>query len=420
MKTQQYLQSEKYSKLMFSACFAAYTASYIGRINFSAVLPEIIGNGLFTKTEAGIIGSAFFFVYGAFQIVNGFLGDRFSPFKMITAGTLLSAGANTAMTFCTTNTQMAFVWGFNGFALSLLWAAILKILANIINDGMRAKACLNISATLPIGTILAYLFASLSVKYFNWKFAFYIPSAILLGVGIFFGIASVIVKPRLTQREIVTDALPENKKSTYRLFPLLVTAGIFLILPADIIYGLIKEGISTWTPTMITEVYSADPSFSAFLSILLPILNITGVYIITPIYKKIFKKDELKTGAAIILFALVPLSSLIFMERLPSVVSVALLAVITTALSAYNYMIITLVPMQFSYCSRTATVTGIMNTAAYGGCAAASYGFGIISDRIGWNGTVFVWIGLAVITFLITLGATGRWKKFKETSELPR
>lgn len=420
MKTQQYLQSEKYSKLMFIACFAAYTASYIGRINFSAVLPAIIGNGLFTKTEAGIIGSAFFFVYGAFQIINGFLGDRLSPFKMITSGTILSAAANTAMTFCTTNTQMAVVWGFNGFALSLLWVAILKILANIINDGMRAKACLNISATLPIGTILAYLFASLSVKFINWKFAFYIPSAILFAVGIFFAVSSLRVKPHITQREILSDGFEENKKSSGSLMPLLITAGIFFVLPADIIYGLIKEGISTWTPTMITEVYSAAPSFSAFLSILLPILNITGVYIIAPIYKKIFKKDELKTGAAIILFSLIPLSALIFMEKFPAVLSVTLLAVITTALSAYNYMIITLVPMQFSYCSRTATVTGIMNTAAYGGCAAASYGFGIISDKIGWNGTVLVWIGLAVTTFLITLGASGRWRKFKESSKLPR
>ena len=157
MKTQQYLQSEKYSRLIFIACFAAYSASYIGRINFSAALPAIIGDGFFTKTEAGIIGSAFFIVYGAFQIINGFLGDKISPFKMITAGTFLSAVANVSMTFCTTNIQMAIVWGFNGFALSLLWASILKILANIINDGMRSKACLNISVTLPIGTILAYI-----------------------------------------------------------------------------------------------------------------------------------------------------------------------------------------------------------------------------------------------------------------------
>ncbi len=418
MKTQQYLQSEKYSRLMFIACFAAYSASYIGRINFSAALPAIIEDGFFTKTEAGIIGSAFFIVYGAFQIINGFLGDKLSPFKMITTGTFLSAVANVLMTFCASNIQMAIVWGFNGFALSLLWAAILKILANIINDGMRAKACLNIAATLPIGTILAYLFASLSIKFFNWKFVFYIPAAILFVVCAFFTISSLMVKPHITEREIVADKLPEKKKAKGGLLPLLLMAGIFIILPADAIHGAIKEGITTWVPTMITEVYSTAPSFSVFLSIILPIFNISGVYIITPIYNKIFKKDELKTGAAILLFALVPLSLLIFMEKLPVVASVALLAIITTSLHSYNYMIITLVPMHFSYCSRTATVTGIMNATAYVGCAAATYGFGVISDKIGWNGSIFVWIGLAVTALLVTLSASGKWKKFKEKTAI--
>ncbi len=416
MKKQQYLQSEKYSRLIFIACFAAYSASYIGRINFSAALPAIIGDGFFTKTEAGIIGSAFFIVYGAFQIINGFLGDKLSPFKMITAGTFLSAVANVAMTFCASNIQMAIVWGFNGFALSLLWAAILKILANIINDGMRAKACLNISVTLPIGTILAYLFASFSIKFFNWKFVFYIPAAILFVVCAFFTISSLIVKPHITEREIVAENIPQKKKAKGGLLPLLLMAGIFIILPADAIHGAIKEGITTWVPTMITEVYSTAPSFSVFLSIILPIFNISGVYIITPIYNKIFKKDELKTGAAILLFALVPLSLLIFMENLPVVVSVALLAIITTSLHSYNYMIITLVPMHFSYCSRTATVTGIMNATAYVGCAAATYGFGVISDKIGWNGSIFVWIGLAITAFIVTLSASGKWKRFKEST----
>lgn len=414
MKTQQYLQSEKYSKLIFIACFVAYASSYIGRINFSAALPAIINDGFFTKTEAGIIGSAFFIVYGAFQIINGFLGDKISPFMMISTGTCLSAIANVLMTFCHTNIQMAVVWGFNGFALSLLWASILKILANIINDGMRAKACLNISVTLPIGTILAYLFASFSIKFFNWRFVFYIPAAILFMVCIFFTISSFIVKPHITQREIVTKSIPQKKKAKGGLMSLLLLAGVFIILPADAIHGAIKEGITTWVPTMITEVYSTAPSFSALLSVLLPVLNICGVYVITPIYTKVFKKDELKTGAGILLFVLVPLSALIFMKNIPVVLSVALLAIITTSLHSYNYMIITLVPMHFSYCGRTATVTGIMNATAYVGCAAATYGFGVISDKIGWNGSIFVWIGLVVTAMLITLFASGKWKRFKE------
>ena len=415
MKTQKYLQSEKHSKLIFIACFMVYSASYIGRINFSAALPAIISDGFFNKTEAGIIGSAFFVVYGAFQIINGILGDKISPFKMITAGTFLSAVSNLLMTICTSNIQMAIIWGFNGFALSLLWAAIIKILANIINDGMRARACLNIATTLPAGTVLAYLLSSLSIKFFNWKFVFFIPAIILFLVGIFFTISSLIIKPHITQREITIPDVSPKGKAKGGIFPLLLMSGIFIILPADALHGAVKEGITTWVPTMITEVYKTTPSFSVFLSILLPVVNISGAYITTPIYNKIFKKDELKTGVAILLFALLPLFLLIFMENFSVVASVILLAVTTTCFYSFNYMIITLVPMHFAYCGKTATVTGIMNATAYVGCAIASYGFGVISDKIGWNGSVFVWLTLVIAILLITLCASGKWKKFKET-----
>lgn len=418
MKTQQYLKSEKYSRLIFIACFAVYTASYIGRINFSSALPAIIGEGFFTKSEAGIIGSAFFIIYGAFQIINGILGDKLSPFKMITAGTFLSAVANALMTFCTTNFQMTMVWGFNGFALSLLWVAIIKILANIINDDMRGKACLNISATLPAGTILAYLLSSLSIRFFNWKFVFYIPAIILFLVCIFFTISAFIIKPHITERKINTPDVSQKRNSKAGIFPLLLMAGIFILLPADAIHGAVKEGITTWVPTMITEVYETAPAFSVFLSILLPVINISGAYITTPIYNKVFKKDELKTGAAILLFALIPLSLLIFMEKFSVITSVILLAITTTCFYSYNYMIITLVPMHFSYCGKTSTITGIMNATAYVGCAVASYGFGVISDKIGWNGSVFVWIGLVISTLLVTLYASAKWKEFKEITSI--
>ena len=414
MKTQQYLESHKYSSLIFVACFAAYSASYVGRINFSAALADIVSNGLFTKSEAGIIGSAFFFVYGAFQIINGFLGDKLSPFKMIIAGTFLSGVANIGMTFCTSNISMAVVWGFNGFSLSLLWAAILKILANIINEDMRSKACRNISITLPIGTILAYLLASLSIKFFDWKYVFYIPAVILIVVCAFFTVSYLVVKPHIKEIPLEATATPKKSKkakSNKSIMALLAVAGVLVILPADAIHGAIKEGITTWVPTMISELYSTDASFSVFLSVLLPVFNLSGVYIITPIYNRL-KKNELKTGVLILLFALIPLTSLIFINKLPIILSVALLAIITTAMHSFNYMIITLVPMRFAYCGRTATVTGIMNATAYVGCAAASYGFGVISDAIGWNGTILVWLGMALVAALITAIPLRKWKKF--------
>lgn len=418
MKTQQYLESKKYSALVFLACFIAYAASYVGRINYSAALPDILSEGLFTKSQAGIIGSAFFIVYGFFQIINGFLGDKISPFKMISLGLFLSAGANIAMTFCTTNVMMAIIWGFNGFALSLLWAAILKILANIINYDMRSKACLNISATLPIGTVLAYILASVAIKFFNWKYVFYTSAVVLIFAFIFFTLISVLSKKHITNVEIAAPINANkkagaNKNNATKFLPLFLSAGLLLVLPADAIHGAIKEGITTWVPTMITETYSTPVAFSVFISIILPIVNLSGNYIVTPLYNKVFKKDELKTGAFILGFVLIPFAFLIFMKHLPIVLSVVLLAIGTTAMHTFNYMIITLVPMQFAKYGKTATVTGIMNATAYIGCAAATYGFGIISDNIGWNGTVIVWIVIDIIALLFTSLNIKKWNRFK-------
>ncbi len=417
MNKQLYLEDHGKSRLIFIACFAAYTASYVGRINFSAALSAIVGSGLFSKPEGGLIGSSFFVVYGFFQIINGFLGDKISPFKMIISGLSLSAVANVLMTFCTTNVQMAVVWGFNGFALAQLWVAILKILASIINEEMRSKACLNISATLPIGTVLAYLTASLSIKFFDWKYVFYTAALILTAASLFFIFSYLSVKKSLTVTEVPSVQRLSAEKSSGNtksvgLFALFAASGVLLLIPADAIHGAIKEGITTWMPTMITEVYGTSASFSVLVSIILPIFNLSGAYIITPIYNKIFKKDEMKTGTAILIFTLIPLTLVMFMSHLPMALSLVLLALCTTAMYTYNYVIITLVPMRFAKTGKTATVTGFMNAVAYVGSAASSYGFGVVSEKIGWGKTAGVWLGLCFTALLLTALSSKKWKRF--------
>ena len=72
--------------LLFVACWTAYCASYLGRINYTAALTAIVADGVFSKPHAGFIGTVYFFCYGAGQIFSGILGDRVSPYKMIGAG----------------------------------------------------------------------------------------------------------------------------------------------------------------------------------------------------------------------------------------------------------------------------------------------------------------------------------------------
>src|SRR5271168_4699805 len=52
---------------------------YIDRVNLSVAAPLIKKELGLTNTELGFALSAFGYCYAAFQIVNGYLGDRFGP-----------------------------------------------------------------------------------------------------------------------------------------------------------------------------------------------------------------------------------------------------------------------------------------------------------------------------------------------------
>lgn len=93
--------------LLFVACWTAYCASYLGRINYTAALTAIVADGVFSKPHAGFIGTVYFFCYGAGQIFSGILGDRVSPYKMIGAGLAGTVCANIIMPLCSSTQSLS-------------------------------------------------------------------------------------------------------------------------------------------------------------------------------------------------------------------------------------------------------------------------------------------------------------------------
>ena len=46
------------------------------------------------------------------------------------------------------------------------------------------------------------------------------------------------------------------------------------------------------------------------------------------------------------------------------------------------------------------------------GSAASSYGFGVVSENIGWGGTAGVWVGLCGAALLLTLASAKKWRSY--------
>lgn len=415
MRTEYVLEERKLGRLLFAAGFLVYMSSYVGRTNFSAALAAMVAESVLTKSQGGLIGSVFFFAYGACQVLWGFVGDRVSPFRMIGAGMLMASCANLVMPFCTGSyALMAVVWGINGISQSMLWSPILRIFSGVLPKSMRAKACLNISASIPAGTILTYLLATAVIRYSDWRYVFTFAGVVLALVLVFFAAVYMKIRPALHIQKVSlsTRAGDDAHASSVKLLPLFVTSGLIFATVPTVLHGALKEGITVWVPTMLSECYPLSTSFSVFLTLALPLINLTGVYIITPVYKRLMKKNELSTAAVCLLFSVPLLLLLTFMSKLPAVVSVILMGSVTTAMHAYNYMLITLVPVRFSSLGKTASVTGILNACAYAGCALSSYGFGAVAENTSWRITVFLWLIIAASGGVICLILSKKWRSF--------
>ena len=153
------------------------------------------------------------------------------------------------------------------------------------------------------------------------------------------------------------------------------------------------------------------PSFSVFLTVVLPVFNAFGAYAVTPLYKKL-GCNEMKTAGVCGAFALIPMVLLLFIGKIPVVISIILLALTTMSMYSLNYLIISRVPVRFAKSGHTSSVTGILNSFAYLGCALSSYGFGAVSQKAGWSAVIIIWIISSVLTSLFAFTANRRWKRF--------
>ena len=403
--------------LLFVACWAAYCASYLGRINYTAALTAIVADGVFSKSHAGFIGTVYFFCYGAGQIFSGILGDRVSPYKMVGTGLVGTVCANILMPLCSGSyIVMSVVWGLNGIVQSMLWTPILYIISNILPEEQRRRACLYIAASFPVGSLLSYVISAGAIKFASWHFAFFIPAGIITCVLVFWCICAKKTSKILGKGEKPSLPVHENTGEKISLGKLFMISGASVICVGVLVQGMLKDGVSSWVPTLITEKYGVSASFSLLLSAIMPIINLSGAWFATKLYEGPFKLNETAAAAFCFALTLIPLTGILFVGHYPIALCVIFFALFTTLITAINHLVITLIPVRFAKYGCASTVGGIFNSCTYIGSAISTYGFGAVSEKFGWTATVIFWIILGALGVAVCAIPMRRYGRFANGS----
>lgn len=371
---------KKRDRRIIFICWLAYTAAYVGRLNYNASIVALIDDLGVTKADAGLVSSFFFFAYGAGQLVNGILSKKYNSKIMIFASLITSAALNLIMPLCGDISVMKFIWMFNGMAQSVLWSTLIKTLSDLVSDKMLPKAILVMSTTVAVGTFVSYGISALCVNYGAWRTVFYIASAVL-AVSAFVWI-SLYGKSSKKAEEIKAEKEEKVKMGKGIMAALAVTAF------AGVANGFIKDGINTWVPSVLYEEFDVSQSFSILLTLLLPLISTFGAAII----KKIHEKIESHAAMNFIMFALSALicGGILISMKIHSLVMIMLCFIcIACCMAMINNVITSMFALDNRKLLNAGFAAGLLNTFCYIGSTVTSYSLGAVSQAKGWN-AVFI------------------------------
>lgn len=402
------------SNRLFWLCSVTYVMALFGRLSYSAVMVALIADGSMDKGQAGLIGTSLFVVYGVCQIFSGLIGDKISPKKMIFAGMMGSGLLNLLMGLTGQYAVMLMLWSLNGVFQSMLWSPVARIFAEQLPPDERKKACSNVAVTYPLSTVLTYLLASVLLTVWDWRSVFILSGIMILTVGGYWLRRMSWFEQQIADRgEIETIVLqPKSNKNREGLLHLLLVSGILIATFASMTHGMLRDGIQTWLPSLMTDNFHFGTSASVALDIVVPVFNILGV-IFTKAIAKRWIDNELKGAAGFFGVTIVALALLGFVCDSSAVASLLLLTVASTCMVGANIMLINLIPVHFGMIGRSSSVTGIMNCSAYIGSAVSSFGIGSVAQNFGWSSAIWVWVLFSVGAWITSVAGSGLWGQYE-------
>lgn len=143
--------------------------NYIDRGNLAIAAPAIKDELGLTPSQLGVLLSSFFWTYAGFQIVSGWLVDRFEVNWVIAAGFVIWSVATAATGWMHGFALLLIVRLLLGVGESVAFPSYSKILAKHFPESARGRANSIIAVGIAAGPAFGIYFGALLIARFGWR-----------------------------------------------------------------------------------------------------------------------------------------------------------------------------------------------------------------------------------------------------------
>lgn len=386
-------------------CFSTYLVVYLLRVNFASVLYKMSLQTAISPQRLGLVGSVFFVTYAVGQLVNGYIGDRVSPYWFVVWAMLGTTLANGAVSLSTGYGAILLFWGFNGYCQSVFWGALNRILSCHYDQAKHSMVSTVMSSSMVGGCIISWTLLGKILAQSSWRLYFRIPfwiGAAALGVWLLVahrekGPLPAALGPAKTLRQTVMFIKDER---------LYITCLICVCL------GLVKESVSLWAPTILVSVLKVEQNDSFLLVCLIPLGNLCGILLSKKLIDR-FEKREMR--ALMILFAITALSAALLMVTKDAAWTVLLIALVSAMSYGCNSVLLSFIPLAYAGENLVSTLIGVFDFSSYIGAAVSSFVLGLFLSEDNWLFVPMIW-GMMTVTALLLCVWFTRTKARKNTA----
>src|SRR5439155_16363665 len=172
------------ARLALGLLLAINLFNYIDRYVLAAVLPKVGEQFREGKGRLGLLMSMFLVSYTLIAPLFGWLGDRWSRWKLIAVGVILWSLASGGTGLATTFGVMLLTRALIGVGEGAYGPVAPSLISDLFPMERRGGVMAWLYMAIPVGSALGYVLGGHMAEAFGWRWAFYVvvPPGVLLGL----------------------------------------------------------------------------------------------------------------------------------------------------------------------------------------------------------------------------------------------
>lgn len=371
-------------------CVTTYLVNYYLRNLLGVMTPMLTEVGFLTKEFAGLLSSVYMLFYAGGQLINGILGDRLSPKRMVIIGIVTASLTTIAFPFVTNIYIHLSFFALLGFGLSMVRGPLMKIISENTTPNKARTICVFFSFASFAGPLVASLFAMIS----NWVWAYLAAGLFALAIAVLSYVFLTVMEHKKTVSYRSTKG--EGIRSITSVFKI-EKFGFFMVIAC--LVEIAGASISFWIPTYLVDVLGFEKDTANLIYTGISVCRAFMPFVALAIFRLIKERDILMMRFTLSIAGIMFLAMLLTTNVYLSII---LLVLALMAMSCTSALLWSIYIPGLGKTGKVSSVNGILDCTGYIAASIANMLFATAMTHLGWNAVFILWASLGAIGLIAT------------------